>query len=534
MKRIQINIFGTIGLLLGISLTIFTLESPSRASDYAEKLKSECSEYYPKFRNNPETINSSDIALGLSKCTEYLNMHTGVIEEPILQSLIALTGLSGDIESSIKFIILGTRIYPENHLYYQSLGDAFYFTSDYEQAIEAYKKALAINPQEYIIYKNLGITQFEAEQNLEAIDTFKKLTVLTPQDPEVFVALGNVYLRLGQYDDAISIFNKAIAVDNDYYLPYMNIGSAYYYIGNYEQSIKYYKKSLSVDPKSVTSYIWLSWAYGEINELDKSLSSLQRALEIQPENFTAIHTLRELERKYFQVKHTKLPIIQEENTQKPDHKYEPILKSIVRIMINDKFPPTNAGTGWIFKKDGNTALILTNRHIVTQDDEINAKPNIEVEVFSLKGDGGFRKRLPARILQKTLPNDPLDLAVLEVENIPSDITPLPFSAKELKNEIPVLMIGHPFNDQPWTIRSGKFNYSESQNSEGSRLVFDIQTAKGNSGGPILNSDLEVIGIISALKAALPQRFEETRNRIGRKAISENMDQVLGQLQKWGL
>jgi superkiller protein 3 len=77
------------------------------------------------------------------------------------------------------------------------------------------------------------------------------------------------------------------------------------------------------------------------------------------------------------------------------------------------------GTGWLLKRDQDTAWIVTNRHVVTNSrQEIDAEARIFVEYYSQPPQGKIRKRSKAKILHTTPADDWLDLAVLEVKNPP--------------------------------------------------------------------------------------------------------------------
>lgn len=75
---------------------------------------------------------------------------------------------------------------------------------------------------------------------------------------------------------------------------------------------------------------------------------------------------------------------------------------------------SSQGKGWIIKREGNTAWILTNRHVLTSKDilPVSPKAEVEVEFFSDPPPGEVRLQMSAQIVEFTDPQEPLDMALL--------------------------------------------------------------------------------------------------------------------------
>lgn len=146
------------------------------------------------------------------------------------------------------------------------------------------------------------------------------------------------------------------------------------------------------------------------------------------------------------------------------------------------------GSGVIITADG---YILTNNHVVQDAERISVTLN-------------DRRELPARLVG----NDPAtDLAVIKIEA--TDLTFIPFGDSD-KARIgePVLAIGNPFNLTS-TVTSGiisakarNVNIIENPRGQETPLESFIQTDaavnSGNSGGALVNSHAELIGIVTAI------------------------------------
>lgn len=176
------------------------------------------------------------------------------------------------------------------------------------------------------------------------------------------------------------------------------------------------------------------------------------------------------------------------------------------------------GSGVIITSDG---YILTNNHVVQDAERISVTLN-------------DRRELPATLVG----NDPAtDLAVIKVEA--EGLTYIPFGNSDLvKVGEPVLAIGNPFNLTS-TVTSGIIsakarnmhiidNPRSNETPLESFLQTDAAVNSGNSGGALVNSQAELVGIVTAIASG-------NGNYIGYSfAIPSNLAvKVAGDLQRYG-
>lgn len=149
-------------------------------------------------------------------------------------------------------------------------------------------------------------------------------------------------------------------------------------------------------------------------------------------------------------------------------------QSIVQVSTEQR----GGGTGIIWHKDGR---IITNNHVVGRDDA-------RVQVHLADG-----RTLDAKVLQR---NPRLDLALLKVNADKLQDLPTGDSAKLRVGEW-VFAIGHPWG-QRWVITSGIISAISvvklAEDLTTQYLKSDVQLAPGNSGGPLLNAEGQVVGI----------------------------------------
>ncbi len=137
-----------------------------------------------------------------------------------------------------------------------------------------------------------------------------------------------------------------------------------------------------------------------------------------------------------------------------------------------------AGTGVIWSNDGQ---IITNNHVVARDDA-------KVQVFLSDGH-----TLEAKVLHR---NPRLDLALLKA--VGDNLKPLVVgNSSTLRIGEWVFAVGHPWG-QRWVVTAGIVSSISSvklaEDLTTQYIKSDVGLAPGNSGGPLLNAEGNVIGI----------------------------------------
>lgn len=157
----------------------------------------------------------------------------------------------------------------------------------------------------------------------------------------------------------------------------------------------------------------------------------------------------------------------------------------------------SAGTGMILTKDG---LIMTNRHVV---------PAGTTSVSVTLSDGTVYNDV--KVVGRTNDNSSLDVAFLQIQNTNGKtLTPVSLGDSSKMNVgDPVVAIGNALGQFQNTVTSGiisgygrslQASASDGSSSENLDDLFQTDAAinEGNSGGPLVNLDGQVIGMNTAL------------------------------------
>ena len=205
--------------------------------------------------------------------------------------------------------------------------------------------------------------------------------------------------------------------------------------------------------------------------------------------------------------------------------YERAAPGVVQIASTNKnadassgdLPPSALGSGFVVDKAGH---IVTNFHVVEDADEIRVsfsnRDTVEAELVG---------------------TDPsTDLAVLRVESQASALTPLPLGDSDLvRVGDPVVAIGNPFGLDR-TATAGIVSALQRLITAPNQFTIDhvIQTDapinRGNSGGPLLNAQGEVIGVNTQIETG---GISTGNVGIGFSVPSNTVEDVVAQILQTG-
>jgi serine protease Do len=190
------------------------------------------------------------------------------------------------------------------------------------------------------------------------------------------------------------------------------------------------------------------------------------------------------------------PLAQAQKT--PSEIYRETSPAVVLLMSSNPGSSSRfKGTGFIIKP----GLILTNAHVVLGD---NNQPLGRISAFlpSYNPNDDNQNRLKKGHRALVLFHDSeLDLALLISKTLP-DVTPIPFgNSEKVSIGDSVLAIGHPENGGLWSLTSGRVGskISNFRKIQG-KHVFQAEASinHGNSGGPLLNLNGQMIGVITSM------------------------------------
>ena len=122
-------------------------------------------------------------------------------------------------------------------------------TPDQARKLMSLNQQVKKNPQDATAWTELGNVFFDTGQYKQAITAYKKSIELRPGNANVLTDLGVMYRRSGQPDKAIKVFDQASAIDPSNTQARFNKGIVFLYDkGNAAEAIKIWEDLLKTNP----------------------------------------------------------------------------------------------------------------------------------------------------------------------------------------------------------------------------------------------------------------------------------------------
>jgi tetratricopeptide (TPR) repeat protein len=402
---------------------------------------------------------------------------------------------SGQINEAItiyqKLILIDPLLIKAHY----NLAQAFVKQGQIDEAIAAFKAVIYLDANFVPAYLSLGKVFQEEKKWNEASKIYQKALNIDPINQEIYQNLGEIWKKQGQLKQAENIYLQAINLEPNNGELYNQLGEVLFQQQRVEEAIIAYQQALKLTSKQGEIYKNLCYARHSQRQFEAAILLCKQAYKIDPNQGSAKFYFQEMERALAIHKNPNLLKVQENI---PSQKSDPLVavkRAIVKVIISSS-TYHSIGTGWLINRSGNQGLIITNRHvIIPPEQKQNSQAKIEVEFYSQPPSGQFRKRETATILHQTSEDEWLDLAILKVNNLPQDIQVLSLATAPILYNLPIKVIGHPINNKDWSVLSGEIYSATPQ-----ELLLSIMLASGSSGGPVLNEQNQVVGVV--VKAGL--------------------------------
>ncbi len=189
----------------------------------------------------------------------------------------------------------------------------------------------------------------------------------------------------------------------------------------------------------------------------------------------------------------------------PQQIYERAAPAVVLVIgHSEEGGNGSGGTGSLIRRDG---LVLTSAHVVIEEKTGRPYPRLSVFLKPDRVTGNPKTDLAQKVRASVVAFDrTIDLALLRIENPPA----LPVlelgDPDRVKIGERVVAIGHPEQGGLWTLTTGVISAEfEDYNNTKGKHVFQTETGlnRGNSGGPLLDSQGRIIGVNTAIARLAP-------------------------------
>ncbi len=316
------------------------------------------------------------------------------------------------------------------------------------------------------VYFNEGENKYNTEDFDGAIAAFNKAIQLNPEYTFAYLERGLTKSNLGDYTGAINDYTRGIKLNSEHAVAYNNRGWAKYSLGlskagqgNVAEAQNFYQEAINDYTQAISIDLEHSHAHYNRGRAKAALGDILFA-QGNPKNARSLYQSGIAD--YFK--------IADANAQKSGLDFEKGRVSTVRVMCwagpSIGFP---YGSGFFVDKD----KIVTNIHVVAKPGPIFAKLSDKETIWAVEDVVAYDVEY--------------DIVVLKLSG---EGTPLPLGDSDLVQKgQPVVAMGYP--GRKYKVTTGNVHgIRKSDNLLGTTA----KPGKGRSGGPVLNSKGEVIGI----------------------------------------
>ncbi|WP_456440377.1 tetratricopeptide repeat protein, partial [Caldithrix abyssi] len=170
-----------------------------------------------------------------------------------------------DWPNALQIAQQGLIQFPQNRQLLLAVGDSYFATGKYDQAIYHYRSALQAGDSSAYVFKKLGAAYYYINDYPSALLSLKKSVKRDDQDPITYYFLGLTQKALNLQKAATVSFNKAIRLSVPEYLTdiYFHLAETYQKQKNYARAISMYKKIMETDSSQVMPLFYLATIYDD-------------------------------------------------------------------------------------------------------------------------------------------------------------------------------------------------------------------------------------------------------------------------------
>jgi serine/threonine protein kinase/tetratricopeptide (TPR) repeat protein len=164
---------------------------------------------------------------------------------------------------------------------YQIEGDYYWYTEEYEKAIEVYSKKLELYPRDTDANVNLGAIYRDLEEWEKAKERFEVLRQAGDESIFSYLLLGIVYMAQESYDKAQEVAEFYLENFSDNVLLRFNLVDNYIYQGKLDLALSEIEKAAILDPKDFRTYWRKGIIFGYKDELDAAEQEYNKLLKLE-------------------------------------------------------------------------------------------------------------------------------------------------------------------------------------------------------------------------------------------------------------
>ncbi|MGF1492956.1 MAG: tetratricopeptide repeat protein [Microcoleaceae cyanobacterium] len=152
---------------------------------------------------------------------------------------------------------------------------------EYQKAVELYTKILGVSPENAEVYCSIGDCYFESQQWLDALQIYQATVRLQPCS-QVFYRLGHVHINLQQWQQAIEIFQKVTQLEPNFHQAYYSLGYVFIQVGQLNDAAEAYRTAARLNPQDCWYFYELANTLSRQSLWHEAITNYQQAIQLNP------------------------------------------------------------------------------------------------------------------------------------------------------------------------------------------------------------------------------------------------------------
>lgn len=174
-------------------------------------------------------------------------------------------------------------------LHKEALG--LYHSKQITAAEQKFKEVLELEKNHVSAWLNLGNLYYTTERYSQALAAISKSLEIDSSQPLGHYSIALVLEKLGVIYKAILAYKQAIALDSQWIDAYNRLGNIFYEAGDLKQAESTYRKAIAAKPKHFGSYLNLGNILIEQERIDEAIAAYEKALELKPRDPDILYNL---------------------------------------------------------------------------------------------------------------------------------------------------------------------------------------------------------------------------------------------------
>ena len=182
---------------------------------------------------------------------------------------------------------------PDNTYGLVGLGDVYFKTRKYNQAIRYYLLCLEKDPSNKFSLMGLMNSYRETNQLDKVISAAEDYRHITMQDASILSRVADAHRKMKNFAESEVFYKSALQVNpNDQYV-LVGLGHLFFARQEYEKAIEWWEKVLEKQKRNIKIMTEIGNAYRKMKKYPQALDFYKMATEIEPDNFFALYGMAE-------------------------------------------------------------------------------------------------------------------------------------------------------------------------------------------------------------------------------------------------